>query len=386
MSELIDGSVPPLRTLLAYVTNRCNLRCRHCYIDPVFSVPGSDPNEVSCQKLKNAVDQAIELGLQAVRFTGGEPFMRPDLLDLVHHIDSKNVRVILETNGTLISDAEAAALGSLKRSDVWVSVSLDGATAAVHEAIRGVRGCFDLALRGMDHLVRRKVAPQVIATLMELNRDEMEDIVRLSAERGASSFKFNVLHRTGRGRMVAGDADLPAIMGMDKRLCRLSESLGLDYCSPLPPALQSIPRLIQFDSLNRRCDLHHTLGILWDGTWSSCGMGKYLSEFRFGNVDKDPIKLIWSRNATIQHMRDCIPKNLEGICSECIMRNRCAGYCRLDNEGVTLDSLCHSHWMCREADRLNLFPAGRRFRWPNMSGVSAAPGGRQAGSPTSPPS
>jgi SynChlorMet cassette radical SAM/SPASM protein ScmF len=386
MSELTDGNTPPLHTLLVYITNRCNLRCRHCYIDPVFSVPGSDPNEVSCQKLKDAVDQALELGLAAVRITGGEPFMRPDLLDLVRHIDSRNVRVILETNGTLISDAEAAALGGLKRSDGWVSVSLDGATAAVHDAIRGVRGCFDLALRGMDHLVRHKVAPQVIATLMELNRDEMEDIVRLSAERGARSFKLNALNRTGRGKTAAGDSDLPAIMDMDKRLCRLSESLGLDYCSPLPPALQSVPRLIQFDSLNRRCDLRHTLGILWDGTWSSCGMGKYASDFRFGHVDKDSIRLIWSEHGTIRRIRECIPKNLEGICSECIMRNRCEGYCRLHNEDVTLDSVCHPYWMCREADRLNLFPAGRRFRWPNMSEVSAAPGGREAGSPTSPPS
>ena len=119
------------------LTRTCNLKCVHCYTD---SAAATYPNELSTEQAKAVLDDLAEFKVPAVLFSGGEPLVRPDLLELAAYARSKDLHVVLSTNGTLI-DREAAQ--RLKDQQfAYVGISLDSATPEVHDSFRGVAGAF----------------------------------------------------------------------------------------------------------------------------------------------------------------------------------------------------------------------------------------------------
>jgi MoaA/NifB/PqqE/SkfB family radical SAM enzyme len=180
---------PILSDVFIYPTSRCNLKCRHCYFAPVYDDSrGTPDDEVSCEQICEAIDQLLPFGLRSCKFSGGEPFLRTDLLEMCRYMDSKGLRIVIETNGTLVTKHDAEVLAQLERK-VFVAVSIDGAEAQTHEALRGVPGCFRKALDGLEHLVQAGINVQVIAAAYEDNKDELPRIIELAAGKGANSFK-----------------------------------------------------------------------------------------------------------------------------------------------------------------------------------------------------
>ena len=136
----------PLNTIYFYLTEGCNLRCRHCWIAPEY-----EPSGVSCATLPLAtfdsiIAEAKPLGLTSVKLTGGEPLLHPQMAEILDHIRAADLRVMVETNGVLCTPELARQDGRLQ--DSGVSVSLDGADAPTHEWMRRVDGSFEKASRG----------------------------------------------------------------------------------------------------------------------------------------------------------------------------------------------------------------------------------------------
>ncbi|MFP4573905.1 MAG: radical SAM protein, partial [Desulfobacterales bacterium] len=75
--DLPDG-VPPLTSLYLYISNACNLNCRHCWIAPVYSPSRKNGHFLQPEYIKKAIQEAGTLGLRTVKLTGGEPFLHPD--------------------------------------------------------------------------------------------------------------------------------------------------------------------------------------------------------------------------------------------------------------------------------------------------------------------
>lgn len=149
------------------ITYACPLRCVHCY-----SESGRRPaRRLSGEDMLRAADAILALGTEGVCLAGGEPLLVPELFAVAERFTAAGVPVSLFTSGWTLDRASAeAALGAFTA----VSVSLDGATAAVHDRIRGRRGSFDRALAalglltggagatvGVDYVVMRSNAPQV---------------------------------------------------------------------------------------------------------------------------------------------------------------------------------------------------------------------------------
>ena len=125
------------------VTPRCPCRCVHCSADR-FVTP--ERRELTLEELKSVVDQALDLGVCTMIFTGGEPMSRADLPDLIAHVDKNRAHTMIFTSGVLLTEKNverlaAAGLGSL-------NVSLDADTPAVHDELRRVPGAFQKALDG----------------------------------------------------------------------------------------------------------------------------------------------------------------------------------------------------------------------------------------------
>ena len=122
---------PPLHVAWE-ITCRCNAQCVHCSSSAGPEV--QDPGEFSTRDALQIIDQLADTGVRVLAFSGGEPFLRPDLLTLIQHAVQRGLATNVCTNGALVDEGMArrlkeAGLGS-------VTVSLDGACAQTHDNLR----------------------------------------------------------------------------------------------------------------------------------------------------------------------------------------------------------------------------------------------------------
>ena len=147
----------PLNQLYFYLTEGCNLKCRHCWIAPKFQDASHSYPVLSVDLFKSIVKQAKPLGLSGVKLTGGEPLLHPEIGKIIDHVKDQALNLSVETNGVLCTPEIARKIGKCKNH--FVSVSLDGADANTHEWVRGVTGCFESALEGVENLVNAGIKP-----------------------------------------------------------------------------------------------------------------------------------------------------------------------------------------------------------------------------------
>ena len=113
----------PLNQIYFYLTEGCNLRCRHCWIAPKFQDEKHSYPVLPVDLFKAIVEQAKPLGLTGVKLTGGEPLMHPDLDEILKHVVAENLNLTIETNGVLSTPEIAQQIRKCKNR--FVSVSLD---------------------------------------------------------------------------------------------------------------------------------------------------------------------------------------------------------------------------------------------------------------------
>jgi radical SAM protein len=183
------------------LTRACELVCRHCRADAVHH---RDPLELTTDDGKRLIDDLIAYGAPRpiLVFTGGDPFERSDLTELVRHAAGGGLSVALSPSVTplLTSDAmaELRAAGASA-----VSLSLDGATALTHDAFRGVDGVWAQTLHAAAVVRANGLRLQINSTVTQANVGELPGILRwvLDLEVGLWSVFFLV--PTGRGSMLA---------------------------------------------------------------------------------------------------------------------------------------------------------------------------------------
>jgi SynChlorMet cassette radical SAM/SPASM protein ScmF len=198
--ETEQRSLPPLNQIYFYLTEGCNLACRHCWLSPGFDATGSRYSTLPVDLFETVIQEAKPLGLSKVKLTGGEPLLHPQFAKLLEIVRREDLALTVETNGLLCTPAIAAEIAKFPRR--FVSVSIDGADAATHEWVRGVSGSFAQARQAVRNLAATDTPPQIIMTLMRCNAGQMEAVVRMAEDLGASSIKFNIVQPTGRGETV----------------------------------------------------------------------------------------------------------------------------------------------------------------------------------------
>lgn len=177
------------------VTRNCNLNCVHCR---AAASKGPYEGELSTSKCIQILDQIEEVAKPIVILTGGEPLLRPDVFELARHGTGKGLRMVMATNGTLITEDVAR---NMKSSGIQrVSISLDGADAEQHDRFRNVEGAFEGALRGIDLLKREGIEFQINTTVTRHNVKQAEAILRLAVSLGAAAHHIFLLVPTGRAR------------------------------------------------------------------------------------------------------------------------------------------------------------------------------------------
>jgi len=367
--DLPEG-VPFLNTFYLYITNGCNLACRHCWITPHFVNGKPSPGEcLDLDMLKIAVKQGKTLGLSQAKLTGGEPVLHPQFVDIVDFLSSENIRLNMETNGTLI-DADLAK--HLKNnSTLWfVSTSLDSPNAENHDCFRGVSGAFKATLKGIERLVNAGYQPQIIMSPHRGNVHEVEDLVKLALKIGAGSVKFNPITPTGRGKTMdkRGETlDYDETMNLVHFIRgELQNRYKIKLIISTPPALSTLREILQEKRAGGECRVLNILGILGNGDMALCGIGRNIPELCFGNLSKDDLRKVWISNHTLVGLRQDLKENYPGICGDCVHARRCLTHCVAMNY-VRTGKLVHPDILCEEAERRGVFPETRRRNYPNKS-------------------
>jgi mycofactocin radical SAM maturase len=173
------------------VTYACNLSCIHCLSDS----GGKRKGELSTQGAMQVIDQLADQKVFQFNIGGGEPFMRPDFLDLMDYAHDKGMVTCISTNGTLIDKHIARRLD---HPLVYIQVSLDGATEASNDAVRG-RGSYGKVMKALDHLSNCDIDVSINCVLTRRSYPELDDMVKLAASYGAK-LRVSRFRPSGRGK------------------------------------------------------------------------------------------------------------------------------------------------------------------------------------------
>jgi len=172
------------------LTNRCNVRCHHCYARPATSNGDAQTGEMDTATHLRILDEITREGCLFLLLTGGEPLLRPDFSEIYTRAKKNGLIVTVFTNGTLVDDRIMALFSDLPPRRVEISIY--GATAATHDGITGVIGSFLLARRAADRLVSIGLQVTLKTVLMTRNLTEFDDMKSVASEHGAT-FRYDPL-------------------------------------------------------------------------------------------------------------------------------------------------------------------------------------------------
>ncbi len=320
------------------ITRSCNLFCAHCRGSASH---GQYSGELSTEECFQLIDQILEVGKPILILTGGEPLIRKDVFQIAEYAVTKGLRVVMGSNGTLITEETAAKLKQVPISRL--AVSLDFPIAKLQDNFRGQVGAFDAAIAGIDNVHRAGVDVQINSTITRLNVDYLDELMALALKVGAVAFHPFLLVPTGRGKGLESVALSPqqyeeTLNWMYERQATLKDGLffkptcaphylrvvkqrekqGRDITVMTKPSSGQLP----MHSITRGC-LAGTgfCFISHQGRVQGCG---YL-DVSAGNIKEKSFSQIWSESPLFCQLRDLT--NIKGKCGICEYRKICGG-CR----------------------------------------------------------
>lgn len=187
-----EGPLSAPVTITWEVTLGCNLHCDHCLSG---SGPGHQrPNELSTAQAREFIAECDEMDIFQVNIGGGEPFIRPDFMELLEELTERNISTCVSTNGTQLDGETLDRVEAME--PLFLQVSLDGLRAE-NDAIRG-DGVYDQVVDTLSRLADRDIGTTVNTVVTRQNVHDLPDIYDLACEHGAG-LRLNRFRPSGRG-------------------------------------------------------------------------------------------------------------------------------------------------------------------------------------------
>ncbi len=338
-----SNRIEPRLQLVAWeVTRKCNLRCAHCRA----SSENTDyEEELSLEECYGLIDDISSVGKPILILSGGEPLARSDVFDIGKYGVSKGLRVVMGTNGTLVTPGAARRLAEVPISRL--AISLDFPDEAQQDAFRGETGAFKQALEGIKNARDAGLEIQINSTITRMNAHLLGDLLELALELNAASFHPFLLVPTGRGRDLSDEeltpeeyektlnwiydkqqevgeriffkpTDVPHFM----RVMHQRQKENPQKPTTGTPSTGHRPGHPGMNTISRGC-LAGTgfCFISHRGIVQGCG---YLT-VEAGDVRKQSFSQVWNESPVFERLRDL--NNIKGKCGRCEYKRLCGG-CR----------------------------------------------------------
>ena len=298
-------------------TNACNMYCAHCYRDAGCKAA----EELSTLEAKELLNQIARAGFKIMIFSGGEPLMRPDILELVRHAASLKLIPVFGTNGTLITLQMAKDLKAAGTKGV--GISLDSLDAEKHDKFRAFKGAWSGAVAGMKNCRAVDLPFQIHTTVMDWNQHELEAMTDFAVEIGAKAHHFFFLVPTGRAATIEEEslraAEYEEVL---TRIMKKQQQVSIELKPTCAPQFLRIADQLGITTRFRRgclAGLSYCI-ISPKGKVQPCA---YLN-MELGDVRQTPFDEIWKNNSTLKKLRTL---EYSGNCGVCKYKNKCGG-CR----------------------------------------------------------
>jgi len=340
-----------------HMTNNCNLKCPYCYnkTDRETKIQlekiGMVAPTMNTEEYKGLIGRIIDCGVKRILFTGGEPLMRPDVLELIEFARSKSDTVVLEmlTNAILITDEVAEKLVTYMNN---VTISLDGHEKHMHDYYRG-KNTFEPTVRGIRRLVAKKkemgsARPYVciVPALTERNILNMKEIFEYSLDDLGANGLAPIIFQAGDHQEV-NLTQIPALNVYLEAMDRTSEymiSRAERLGKPVNGSAAPIgPR--------NHCGVGHGEISVDPGGFVYPCQSLHFDEFVCGNVREYDIKHIFDESPVMNKMRSTTV-DVISVCSHCDLRYLCNAGCRATAYNVYRELDAHNEIYCNYLETL----------------------------------
>jgi AdoMet-dependent heme synthase len=287
------------------LTYRCNERCEHCYLDH------NDRGELNTSELKRILQQLADAGVFFLTLSGGEPFLRRDLFEILQHARSLNFNIKLKTNAILIRPQDAQRLRQLAVEQVQVSVY--STNPGIHDAITKLPGSLMRTIAGIRSLRTAGIKVSLANVLMSSNAQDSESVRQLSTELGTHYTLDPTITP-----MMDGDTSILKYRVSSEMLRDVFHNPHLvgnpeEFCAAPPPIDDTVLE-------GYSCSAGHT----------ACYISPYGKVFpcvqfplSCGNLRQQSFQEIWTQSPQLAEVRSIRAKDLP-TCSSCSHLGSCA--------------------------------------------------------------
>ncbi|HOQ72014.1 MAG: 12,18-didecarboxysiroheme deacetylase [Smithellaceae bacterium] len=345
-SHLLQFSADKKPVVVWNMTRRCNLKCIHCYSN---SADIDYPDELTTQEAKKMIDDLAAFGSPVLLFSGGEPLMRKDLLELAKYATDKGMRAVISTNGTLITKDIAAELKKIGLS--YVGVSLDGLQpthdrfrgrkGAFEKAIEGIRNCREAGIKvGLRFTVNRHNVADVPAMFDLMRKEKIERMCfyhLVYSGRASKLREEDLAHEESRRlldliadrtKAMFDDGLAPEILTVDNHADGPYLYLKMKEKDPARAA-----EILELLEMNEGNSTGVGIGcVSWDG---EVYPDQFWRNRPLGNVRKRPFSEIWTdeKNEFLMKLKEK-KKHVTGRCATCVWLSVCGGNFRARAESA----------------------------------------------------
>ncbi len=298
-------------------TNKCNLKCEHCYQD----AEEATDKELGTDEAKKMIDEIARAGFKVMIFSGGEPLLRPDIFDLVAHAASRGLRPVFGTNGTLITYETAVRLKECGACSMGISV--DSLDSAKHDRFRGLANAYELPMQGIEACKKAGLAFQLHTTVVDWNRNEVCDITDFAEKIGAAAHYIFFLIPVGRGKFIKETAlEVKENEELLRDIMMKSQQVSIDVKPTCAPQFTRVAKQLGVETrFSRGCLAGLTYCVVGsEGIVRPCA---YMTE-EAGDVRVTPFDEIWKSSPVFEKLRT---EAYSGACGTCDYRDGCGG-CR----------------------------------------------------------
>ena len=333
-----------LSLLAINLTQRCNLRCSHCYLDAGQLCDGNE-SELNTAEVQGLLDQVAsrDWGTMVV-LTGGEPLLRGDLEEIISHGSALGLAMVVGTNGMGLTEKRVA---SLKRAGILgVGISLDSLDQGYHDNFRGLAGSWQKTMAGIEACRRQDLSFQLHFSITEANASELPAVIDFARVSGARVLNAFFLVCTGRGESMSDISPLRYERVLSQIVSAQREYTDIIIRARCAPHYKRIAHQQNPDSELNRISGQDGDGciagirycrITPEGGVTAC---PYIPNEE-GNIRQQSFLDIWDRAPNFMRLR---APELKGKCGQCEYSRLCGG-CRArpvasGNDLMDEDLLC----------------------------------------------
>ena len=326
------------------VTNRCNLRCQHCYIN---AEDHQYKNELSTEEAQVFIKDLAQMKAPVLLFSGGEPLIRKDIIELGQMAAEMGLRPVISSNGTLIDDELARKIRDAGFQ--YVGISIDGAPAT-HDKFRNRPGAFEAALNGIKACMNNGIKTGIRFTVNRLNQADLSEIFDIIERESIPRFCMYHLVYAGRGEQMAElDTDhqekraiLDMVSSKTIELHRKGVEVEIlttdnhadgiylyNYIKQNEP--ERADEIIQLLEMHGGCSAGTKFAnVDPQGNVHPC---QFWQDYTVGNIREKPFSEIWTSDDELMIKLREKDKHVKGKCGDCSYKSLCSG-CRIRARAV----------------------------------------------------